>query len=381
MSKKEKVQLRLQKVIADCGVASRRKAEELIVQGRVKVNNEVVTEMGIKVDPLNDIVEVDGNVIDLLAVQQFYLVLNKPRGYVSTVSDPEGRKTVLDLCKGINARIFPVGRLDYLSEGLLILTNDGNVANTIMHPRYEVTKVYEVKVFGAINEGLLKKIRKGIVDKGEELKPLAVRVLKKLENKTWLEFRLNEGKNREIRRICEAFNLTVDKLKRVAIEGLSVQGIAPGEYRFITKENLLDLLNLKEDGSRKRAITKDFVSIKKTVKIKDRKIDPTKTSYADDPKFQKYRKETYNDTMKLYKDLAKQKAIKERVEYEQEDKERVDRKRANKINRKINNSGTKEVSKPKVRTTVKPKIKTAVRTKATTRNVTKKTSVKRGKRF
>jgi len=269
------ISFRLQKVIADCGITSRRKAEELILQGRVKVNHEVVTVLGTKVNPYKDLIQVDEKVIDIMATQKLYVVLNKPRGYITTLHDPEGRKTVLDLCGGIDARIYPVGRLDYLSEGLLVLTNDGDMAHKIMHPSFEVTKIYEVKVFGSVSEGLLKNLRKGIKAHDGELKPQSVRIIKQLPNKTWIEFRLNEGKNREIRRICEAVGLTIDKLRRVAIEGLSIDAIAPGNFRFVTKKDLLSLLNFNENGNRSSK-TVTYRSAKRTIKLgKKRSLRPS----------------------------------------------------------------------------------------------------------
>ena len=195
--------IRLQKFIADCGVTSRRKAEDLIACGRVNVNGVVTTVLGTKVDPKEDVVEVDGSLLDINSVEKMYMVLHKPRGYMTTLFDPEDRNTILDLIKEITERVYPVGRLDYLSEGLLLLTNDGEFANTIMHPRYNVVKVYEVKVFGAITPAILKKLRAGVyLDEGF-VKPLSVRVVNQLPTKTWLEIRLSDGKNREIRRICE----------------------------------------------------------------------------------------------------------------------------------------------------------------------------------
>ena len=155
--------LRLQKYIADCGFTSRRKAEELIKQGKVKVNGVISSELGVKVDPVNDVIAIDGQVLDRESVQKHYILMNKPRGVMTTLSDPEGRATIMDYVKEISERIYPVGRLDYLSEGLLLLTNDGETANMIMHPSYNITKVYEVKVFGAVNDAILKKLRNGIV--------------------------------------------------------------------------------------------------------------------------------------------------------------------------------------------------------------------------
>lgn len=288
-------ELRLQKFIADCGVTSRRKAEELIAQGRVQVNGETVRVLGTKVNPDVDAVVVDGVIADLGNVNHVYLVMNKPRGYVTTVSDPEQRKTVMDLCMEVSERIYPVGRLDYLSEGLLILTNDGEVANMIMHPSFNITKVYEVKVFGSVTETILKKLRAGVQLEDGFAKPLSVRVIKQLPNKTWLEFRLGEGKNREIRKICEACGLTVDKLKRIAVEGLSVEGIAPGKFRYITKRQLLDHLGLDADG-RKVKDRSGWISAKKSINLK-KKGAQSGTS-ADDEAWIKYRKESYNKTIK-----------------------------------------------------------------------------------
>jgi 23S rRNA pseudouridine2605 synthase len=228
--KKELKLVRLQKYIADSGITSRRKAEDLITSGQVKVNGVKVTELGTKVDPLDDSVMVRGEIVDHRRVDNIYVVMNKPRGYITSVNDPEGRKTVMDLVAPIKQRIFPVGRLDYLSEGLLLMTNDGELANMIMHPRFEVIKTYEVKIFGRVNEVILKKLKAGTTGPDGVLKPKSVRVIETLPNKTWIEFRLNEGKNREIRRICEAAGVTIDKLKRVAIGALSINSIKPGDW-------------------------------------------------------------------------------------------------------------------------------------------------------
>lgn len=288
--------VRLQKFIADAGVTSRRKAEELIVQGRVKVNGMITALLGSKVDPKVDVVEVDGSVIDLDSVDQVYILLHKPRGVVTTRNDPEGRETVMDLCKEVSERVYPVGRLDYLSEGLLILTNDGELANWVMHPKYEVVKVYEVKVFGAVSESILKKLRAGAELPDGFAKPRSVRVIKQLPTKTWLEFRLGEGKNREIRKICEAHGVVVDKLKRVAIGGLTVEGISPGNYRFITKKNILDALGMKTDGTPKYDMPVEYMSAKKSVNLKAKGAQPT--TLANDKAFEKFKRETYFETLK-----------------------------------------------------------------------------------
>lgn len=304
------IQVRLQKVIADCGVTSRRKAEGLILDGKVTVNGHTVTELGTKVNPHKDAIAVEGNNLELAAVEKVYLVMNKPRAYMTTLSDPEGRPTVMELIYGVKQRIFPVGRLDYLSEGLLILTNDGDLANMIMHPKYEVEKVYEVKVFGHVNEGILAKIKRGVMTEDGLMKPKSVRVIEQLPNKTWLEFRLNEGKNREIRKICEAVDLTVDKLRRVAIEGLNIQSLPVGQYMFTTRKELLKALGLNEHGQ--KVAQRRFVSAKKSLNVaKVAKIVGKTARPADDKKFQAFRKDSYYETVQSIKELKLQKAQEE----------------------------------------------------------------------
>ncbi len=293
----DEFRVRLQKFIADCGITSRRKAEELILSGRVEVNGSIVMELGTKVNPNVDVIHVDGHVADLNAVDKIYIMFHKPRGVMTTVNDPEGRETVMDYVKEVSERIYPVGRLDYLSEGLLLMTNDGEVANMIMHPKFNVTKVYEVKVFGSITEAILNKLRAGahLEDDGF-VKPQSVRVIKQLPTKTWIEFRLNEGKNREIRKLCEAVGLTVDKLKRLAIGGLTIDGVAPGKFRVLSKHQLLNAVGINEDGSKMNTKNAKFVSSKKTIDLKrNRAQDGT---LADDEAFHKFRRDTYFTSLK-----------------------------------------------------------------------------------
>jgi 23S rRNA pseudouridine2605 synthase len=291
------LEIRLQKYIADCGITSRRKAESMIREGRVTINGEVVMELGTKVNIGSDIVMVDGHLADLQAVEPIYLMLHKPRGVMTTLNDPEGRETVMDLVKEISERIYPVGRLDYLSEGLLLMTNDGELANMIMHPKYNVTKVYEVKVFGSVTETILNKLKAGAYLEEGLVKPTSVRVIKQLPTKTWLEFRLNEGRNREIRRLCEAVGLTVDKLKRLAIGGLSIEGVAPGNFRLMSREQMLGYIGLNDDGSLRQVVNQEgFISSKKTIDLKKKRPQPG--TVADDETFQKFRKETYFDSLK-----------------------------------------------------------------------------------
>jgi 23S rRNA pseudouridine2605 synthase len=310
MKSKQDLSIRLQKVIADCGITSRRKAEGYILDGRVMVNGNTITELGTKVNPHTDEIQVDGVNLELAAVDKVYLVMNKPRAYMTTLSDPEGRPTVMELIYGVKQRIFPVGRLDYLSEGLLILTNDGDLANMIMHPKYEVEKVYEVKVFGHVNEAILAKIKRGVMTEDGLLKPKSVRVIEQLPNKTWLEFRLNEGKNREIRKICDAVDLTVDKLRRVAIEGLNIQSLPVGQYMFTTRKEILKALGLNEHGE--KITLRKFVSAKKTLNVgKVAKIVSKTARPADDKKFQSFRKESYYETVASIKELKLRQAEEE----------------------------------------------------------------------
>lgn len=299
--------IRLQKYIADCGVTSRRKAEVLITEGKVRVNEDIVRELGTKVDPQVDVVIVNGEPIDILTVDHVYLVLNKPRSYMTTAHDPEGRKTVMDLVQHVKTRVFPVGRLDYLSEGLLILTNDGDMANMVMHPKFEIVKTYEVKVFGKINDALLNKLKLGTSGPDGDLRPLSVRIIEQLPGKTWLEFRLNEGKNREIRRICEAAGVTIDKLKRVAIGSLSIDGLQPGKWEYISKHDLTRRLGINKDGS-KRPMAEAYVSRKKTISSRRSQKKQKDATMADSREFSKFRKETYFDTLKSIKES---KALKE----------------------------------------------------------------------
>ena len=309
--------VRLQKFIADCGYTSRRKAESLISMGLVEVNGEIITELGSKVIPGKDIVSVEGNFLDQDSVMPIYLVMNKPRGYMTTLYDPEGRKTVMDLCMEISERIYPVGRLDYLSEGLLILTNDGDLANFVMHPKHEISKIYEVKVFGAVDHALLKQLRNGVTIGGTHVKPQSVRIIKQLRNKTWLEFRLGEGKNREIRRICEACSITIDKLKRVAIENLSVDGIAPGKFRLFTKKQLMELMGFDLSGNKLKEV-KPYFSAKKSVSLQKKGVQPFATT-ATEKGFKRLNKTNYYETLS---DVA----IRKRLEKEMKKKEEFQKK-------------------------------------------------------
>lgn len=240
----ESTAVRLQKFLADAGVASRRQAEKLILDGKVAVNGKVVRVLGTKVAPGKDAVSVSGKPVKSVE-PKVYFMLNKPAGYMTAAADHKGRPTVMELVKHIPWRIFPVGRLDFNSEGLLIFTNDGELAQQISHPRHRVLRTYEVKVRGAVDDARLAKLRKGIRIQGAEARPESVRVIKPLGSGAWLEFILAEGKNREIRRMCAHAGLEVSKLRRVAIGRLKLRGLNPGELDMISKEDLARLVGLK----------------------------------------------------------------------------------------------------------------------------------------
>jgi 23S rRNA pseudouridine2605 synthase len=227
---------RLQKIIAAAGIASRRKAEEFIKAGLVSVNGQIVTELGSKADIEHDHIRVNGKLLHG-PEQPIYLAMNKPKGYVTTLRDPEGRPTVMDLLRGIRTRVYPVGRLDYASEGLLLLTNDGELANKLMKAASHVTKTYVVKVAGVPAQDGIEKIRRGLsipTDRGQRVRtaPAKVRVVRESDN-PWYELTLTEGKNRQIRRMFEEIGHHVEKIKRVRYGPLSLD-IPPGEFRRLS---------------------------------------------------------------------------------------------------------------------------------------------------
>ena len=223
---------RLQKILANAGVASRRKAEELITAGRVSVNGKTVTELGSKADISVDRVKVDGRVLTP-PKHHLYIALNKPKNCVTTASDPQGRQTVLSFFKGMRERIYPVGRLDYSSEGLLLLTNDGEFANRLMSPASHVTKTYLAKVNGALTAEQEEQFRRGIPMHGRRTAPAGLRLIRKGEN-PWYEVRLVEGRQNQIRIMFKHFGRLVEKLKRVKIGFLELGTLKPGAYRTLT---------------------------------------------------------------------------------------------------------------------------------------------------
>ena len=234
---------RLQKVIAARGLASRRKAEVMIVQGRVKVNGALVTELGTKVDSLTAEIQVDGKILSARK-EPLSLLLYKPIGYVTTMHDPQQRPIVSNLLSGIDARLYPVGRLDYYSSGLLLCTNDGELAHRMMHPRYKLTKYYRVTVTGRLSERDLKCLREGVdLDDGFS-KPEQITVKKFSATTTEIEIVLREGRNRQVRRMLAVVNYPVQKLVRTQIGFLRLGSLPKGKYRFLQAHEVTRLRRL-----------------------------------------------------------------------------------------------------------------------------------------
>ena len=230
--------VRLQKIIADSGYCSRRKAEEYINQGLVTVNGRPCS-VGDKADPRADLIKVGEDIISAEPVEKRYIMLNKPRGYVTTMADEQGRRIAADLLTDIEERVYPVGRLDRNSEGLLLFTNDGEFANDIMHPSRHIPKTYRVTIDGRVNEEQLSAMMAGVtLDDGVKTQPCVVEVVTEQAERTVLRFVIKEGRNRQVRRMCEAVGLQVGRLRRTQIGGVKLGMLKPGDYRDLTKEEL-----------------------------------------------------------------------------------------------------------------------------------------------
>ena len=241
---------RLQKIIAHAGVASRREAEAMIREGRVTLNGRVVTELGTKANAERDHIKVDGKLISH-AEEHRYILLYKPKEVMTTVEDPQGRRTVIDLVRGIRERIYPVGRLDYHSEGLVLLTNDGELAFKVSHPTHGSVKTYHVKVRGVPEERMIDKLRRGITIEGKRTLPCEIERLKTTgrsndEGNSWFEVKLREGRTHQIRKMFQAIGHPVSKLRRVAIGPLSDPKLTPGVWRELTKQEVKQLASMKE---------------------------------------------------------------------------------------------------------------------------------------
>ncbi|PKM81340.1 MAG: pseudouridine synthase [Firmicutes bacterium HGW-Firmicutes-14] len=239
---------RLQKYLAHTGVASRRKCEELILAGRVKINGTVVKELGTKVNPGSDIIEVDGKVFGEKE-EKVYILLHKPKGYVTTLRDPQGRPKVVDLLKNVNERVYPVGRLDFETEGLLLLTNDGELTYALTHPKHEIGKTYVALVKGIPDRDKLKRFGKGLRLADGITAPAKVKLLKNMGSNARLEITIYEGRNRQIRRMCETIGHPVLELKRVAIGFLELRGLEEGKYRFLKKDEVQKLKRIAGTGA------------------------------------------------------------------------------------------------------------------------------------
>lgn len=228
--------MRINKYLAECGLASRRKCEAFVLDGKVKVNGKLVTELSTEVKN-NDFVTVDDVRVQPIK-KHVYIIMNKPKGYVCTASDEHGRKTVLDLIKNRSERIFPVGRLDYDSEGLLILTTDGDLTNRLTHPRNEIPKTYVARIEGEVSDSDLDKLRAGIILDGEKTKKCRIKLLEFKDGFSRFEVVITEGRNRQVRRMFESINKEVVFLKRVAIGELKLSGLDRGQYRELSTQEI-----------------------------------------------------------------------------------------------------------------------------------------------
>jgi 23S rRNA pseudouridine2605 synthase len=233
---------RLQKLIAAAGLASRREAERWISAGRVTVNGEPAA-LGVSADPASDRIEVDGHPL-LIVERKYYVLLNKPVGYVTTLSDPEGRQVVTDLVRDVPARLHPVGRLDLTTEGLLLLTNDGELTHRLAHPRHEVEKTYLVRLRGALSAAARRQLAEGVMLEDGLTAPARVEKVRVTGSHTWLEITIREGRNRQVRRMCEAVGHPVSRLKRIRLAFLELVALPAGKYRLLSAEEVARLKRL-----------------------------------------------------------------------------------------------------------------------------------------
>lgn len=231
---------RLQKIISAAGITSRRASETLILNGQVAVNGVVVTELGSKADPAKDIITVDGKALKINA-QRLYILLNKPPGYITALKDSQSRPLVTDLLKDMPERVYPVGRLDYNTEGLLLLTNDGEWANRLMHPRHEIEKEYHVRVRGKVTDQQLIKMAAGVELEDGMTAPAVVNLVKSGDQNDWISVAIHEGRNRQVRRMCEAVSLSVVRLKRIRYGSLALGTLRAGQFRYLTESEVSEL--------------------------------------------------------------------------------------------------------------------------------------------
>lgn len=239
--------IRLQKYFTDCGVLSRRAAEKEIEEGRVKVNGHIAT-LGTKIDPSSDLVLWNGKSVVPTQAKHHYIALNKPRGYITSTSDPQNRKCVTELLSGHRGRVYPIGRLDYISEGLLLLTDDGTLANRLTHPKHHLPKVYRVKVKEHITEEQYEALTSEMELDGYTILPVLVDVVGKDETGTLLKMTLSEGRNRQIRKMCEKVGLSVKRLCRVSIGNIKLDGLPVGKWRYLTEKEVDELYRATGKG-------------------------------------------------------------------------------------------------------------------------------------
>lgn len=237
------MEVRLQKFLAEAGIASRRKAEELIVMGKVQVNGKVITELGTKIDTQKDIVLYQNKKVEIK--QNFvYIMLHKPEGYVTTVKDQFQRPTVMDLLEDVTERVYPVGRLDYDTSGLLLLTNDGDLTYRLTHPKHHIEKTYEAKLFGIPSQEDIVQFRRGITIDGKKTEPAKLEILQKEKKYTTVRIVIQEGRNRQVRKMCQAIKHPVAKLKRIGTGTLFLKDLKKGSYRYLTQKEISYLKSL-----------------------------------------------------------------------------------------------------------------------------------------
>jgi len=237
-------ELRVQKYISDCGVMSRRAAEVEIRAGKIKINGEIA-EIGQKIVPGKDTVEWNGREIRAVSEHKTYIMLNKPVGYVTTLSDELGRKCITELVEDVGCRVYPCGRLDMESEGLLLLTDDGQLANALTHPRHKIPKIYNVRIASEITPGELEALGRPMILDGYAIKPVNVSIISRADGATNLRFELYEGRNRQIRKMCELVGLEIIRLRRIAIGNIELGDLRPGKWKHLTASQVRYLKNVK----------------------------------------------------------------------------------------------------------------------------------------
>lgn len=235
--------VRLQKYLADCGIASRRKSEQLIIDGKIKVNGKIITELGTKIDDKKDIIYYNNKKV-AKENKLIYIMLNKPEGCITTVKDQFERTTVMDYIKDVNERLYPIGRLDYETSGLLLLTNDGDLAYKLTHPKHNIKKTYIAKICGVPTKEEIKKFENGLYIDDYKTSPAKIEIIKQEGKYTEVRIEISEGRNRQVRKMCEAINHQVKELKRIGVANLSLNNLKKGTYRRLTKEEVYYLKNI-----------------------------------------------------------------------------------------------------------------------------------------